>query len=68
MGRSIPLAKALRTRSSPTDRTARLFARAEISAQLRSQVEGNTNVKWLHSQKLTDQPYYARDRPPNYWT
>jgi sulfane dehydrogenase subunit SoxC len=28
--------------------------------------EGNTNVKWLHSLKLTDQPYMARDETSKY--
>jgi sulfane dehydrogenase subunit SoxC len=28
--------------------------------------EGNTNVKWLHSLKLTDQPYMARDETAKY--
>ena len=28
--------------------------------------EGNSNVKWLHSLKLTDQPYMARDETSKY--
>src|SRR5881296_632757 len=28
--------------------------------------EGNTNVKWLHTLKLTDQPYMARDETSKY--
>jgi sulfane dehydrogenase subunit SoxC len=28
--------------------------------------EGNTNVKWLHSLRLTDQPYMARDETAKY--
>lgn len=28
--------------------------------------EGNANVKWLHSLKLTDQPYMARDETSKY--
>jgi sulfane dehydrogenase subunit SoxC len=28
--------------------------------------EGNTNVKWLHSLKVTDQPYMARDETSKY--
>ena len=28
--------------------------------------EGNTNVKWLHSVRLTDQPYMARDETSKY--
>jgi sulfane dehydrogenase subunit SoxC len=28
--------------------------------------EGNTNVKWLHSLKLTNQPYMARDETAKY--
>ena len=28
--------------------------------------EGNTSVKWLHSLKLTDQPYMARDETSKY--
>jgi sulfane dehydrogenase subunit SoxC len=28
--------------------------------------EGNANVKWLHSLKLTDQPYMARDETAKY--
>jgi len=28
--------------------------------------EGNTNVKWLHSLKLTEQPYMARDETSKY--
>jgi sulfane dehydrogenase subunit SoxC len=28
--------------------------------------EGNTNVKWLHSLKLTNQPYMARDETSKY--
>lgn len=28
--------------------------------------EGNTNVKWLHSLRLTDQPYMARDETSKY--
>jgi sulfane dehydrogenase subunit SoxC len=28
--------------------------------------EGNTNVKWLHSLKLADQPYMARDETSKY--
>ena len=48
------------TSCSPMGRTARRFVRRRaIRCADHSRVEGSTNVKWLHSLKLTDQPYGA---------
>jgi sulfane dehydrogenase subunit SoxC len=68
MERSIPLAKAL-------DDT--LLAYGQNGEMIRPSQgyplrlinpgwEGNTNVKWLHSLKLTNQPYMARDETSKY--
>ena len=68
MERSIPLSKAM-------DNT--LLAYGQNGEMIRPSQgyplrlinpgwEGNTNVKWLHSLKLTDQPYMARDETSKY--
>jgi sulfane dehydrogenase subunit SoxC len=68
MMRSIPLAKALQDsllaygQNGEAMRPAQGYPLRLINPGW----EGNTNVKWLHSLKLTDQPYMARDETSKY--
>ena len=68
MMRSIPLAKALDNsllafgQNGEAIRPAQGYPLRLINPGW----EGNTNVKWLHSLKLTDQPYMARDETSKY--
>ena len=68
MERSIPLAKALDDAFVAYGQNGEALRPAQ-GYPLRLRLpgwEGNTNVKWLHSLKLTDQPYYARDETSKY--
>jgi sulfane dehydrogenase subunit SoxC len=68
MMRSIPLAKALENsllaygQNGEAMRPAQGYPLRLINPGW----EGNTNVKWLHSLRLTDQPYMARDETSKY--
>jgi sulfane dehydrogenase subunit SoxC len=68
MMRSIPLAKALQNsflaygQNGEAMRPAQGYPLRLINPGW----EGNTNVKWLQSLKLTDQPYMARDETSKY--
>jgi sulfane dehydrogenase subunit SoxC len=68
MMRSIPLAKALENsllaygQNGEAMRPSQGYPLRLINPGW----EGNTNVKWLHSLKLTDQPYMARDETSKY--
>jgi len=68
MMRSIPLAKAMENsllgygQNGEALRPAQGYPLRLINPGW----EGNTNVKWLHSVKLTDQPYMARDETSKY--
>ena len=68
MMRSIPLAKAMENsllaygQNGEAMRPAQGYPLRLINPGW----EGNTNVKWLHSLKLTDQPYMARDETSRY--
>lgn len=68
MERSIPLAKALKNsllaygQNGEAMRPAQGYPLRLINPGW----EGNANVKWLHSLKLTDQPYMARDETSKY--
>ena len=68
MMRSIPLAKAMENsllgygQNGEALRPAQGYPLRLINPGW----EGNTNVKWLHSLKLTDQPYMARDETSKY--
>ncbi len=68
MMRSIPLAKALENsllaygQNGEAMRPAQGYPLRLVNPGW----EGNTNVKWLHSLKLTDQPYMARDETSKY--
>src|SRR5580704_7462546 len=68
MMRSIPLAKATESsllaygQNGEAIRPAQGYPLRLINPGW----EGNTNVKWLHSLKLTDQPYMARDETSKY--
>jgi sulfane dehydrogenase subunit SoxC len=68
MMRSIPLAKALENsllaygQNGEAIRPSQGYPLRLINPGW----EGNTNVKWLHSLKLTDQPYMARDETSKY--
>jgi sulfane dehydrogenase subunit SoxC len=68
MMRSIPLAKALESSMLAYGQNGEAM-RPSQGYPLRlinPGWEGNTNVKWLHSLKLTDQPYMARDETSKY--
>jgi sulfane dehydrogenase subunit SoxC len=68
MMRSIPLAKALENSMLAYGQNGEAM-RPSQGYPLRlinPGWEGNTNVKWLHSVKLTDQPYMARDETSKY--
>ena len=68
MMRSIPLAKAMENsllaygQNGEAMRPAQGYPLRLINPGW----EGNTNVKWLHSLKLADQPYMARDETSKY--
>jgi sulfane dehydrogenase subunit SoxC len=68
MMRSIPLAKAMESsllaygQNGEAMRPAQGYPLRLINPGW----EGNTNVKWLHSLKITDQPYMARDETSKY--
>src|SRR5438128_1733274 len=68
MMRSIPLAKAMDNsllaygQNGEAMRPAQGYPLRLINPGW----EGNTNVKWLHSLKVTDQPYMARDETSKY--
>src|SRR5258705_10694009 len=68
MMRSIPLAKAMDSsllaygQNGEAMRPAQGYPLRLINPGW----EGNTNVKWLHSLKLTNQPYMARDETSKY--
>jgi sulfane dehydrogenase subunit SoxC len=68
MMRSIPLAKALENsvlaygQNGEAMRPSQGYPLRLINPGW----EGNTNVKWLHSLKVTDQPYMARDETSKY--
>jgi sulfane dehydrogenase subunit SoxC len=68
MERSIPLAKAMDDILLAYGQNGEALRPAQ-GYPLRLIIpgwEGNTNVKWLHSLKLTDQPYMARDETSKY--
>jgi sulfane dehydrogenase subunit SoxC len=68
MERSIPLAKALDDAFLAYGQNGEALRPAQ-GYPLRLRLpgwEGNANVKWLHSLKLTDQPYMARDETSKY--
>jgi sulfane dehydrogenase subunit SoxC len=68
MERSVPLAKALDDALIAYGQNGEALRPAQ-GYPLRLLLpgwEGNTNVKWLHSLKLTDQPYMARDETSKY--
>ncbi len=68
MERSIPLAKAMDDILLAYGQNGEAIRPAQ-GYPLRLIIpgwEGNTNVKWLHSLKLTDQPYMARDETSKY--
>ena len=68
MMRSIPLSKAMESsllaygQNGEAMRPAQGYPLRLINPGW----EGNTNVKWLHSLKVTDQPYMARDETSKY--
>ena len=68
MERSIPLAKAMNDILVAYGQNGEALRPAQ-GYPLRLIIpgwEGNTNVKWLHSLKLTDQAYMARDETSKY--
>jgi sulfane dehydrogenase subunit SoxC len=68
MERSIPLAKAMDDILLAYGQNGEAIRPAQ-GYPLRLLIpgwEGNTNVKWLHSLKLTDQAYMARDETAKY--
>ena len=68
MARSIPLAKALDNILLAYGQNGEAIRPAQ-GYPLRLVIpgwEGNANVKWLHSLKLTDQPYMTRDETSKY--
>ncbi|MBI3047921.1 MAG: sulfite dehydrogenase [Acidobacteria bacterium] len=68
MERSIPLAKALGDSLVAYGQNGEALRPAQgyPLRLLNPGWEGNTSVKWLHSLKLTDQPYMARDETSKY--
>jgi sulfane dehydrogenase subunit SoxC len=68
MMRSIPLAKALENSMLAYGQNGEAMRPAQgyPLRLINPGWEGNTNVKWLHSLKLTDQPYMARDETSKY--
>jgi sulfane dehydrogenase subunit SoxC len=68
MARSIPLAKALDNILLAYGQNGEAIRPAQ-GYPLRLIIpgwEGNANVKWLHSLKVTDQPYFTRDETSKY--
>src|SRR5438132_1291495 len=68
MERSVPLSKALENTLLAYGQNGEMI-RPSQGYPLRlinPGWEGNTNVKWLHSLKLTNQPYMARDETSKY--
>src|SRR5215475_7195474 len=68
MERSIPLSKAMENTLLAYGQNGEMI-RPSQGYPLRlinPGWEGNTNVKWLHSLKLTNQPYMARDETSKY--
>src|SRR6202158_2602506 len=68
MMRSIPLAKAMENSLLAYGQNGEAIRPAEgyPLRLINPGWEGNTNVKWLHSLRGTDQPYMARDETPKY--
>jgi sulfane dehydrogenase subunit SoxC len=68
MERSVPLAKAMDDALIAWGQNGEALRPAQGYPMrlLLPGWEGNTNVKWLHSLKLTDQPYMARDETSKY--
>jgi sulfane dehydrogenase subunit SoxC len=68
MMRSIPLAKALKDSLIAYGQNGEAMRPAQgyPLRLLNPGWEGNTSVKWLHSLRLTDQPYMARDETSKY--
>ena len=68
MMRSIPLAKAMKDSMLAYGQNGEAMRPAQgyPLRLLNPGWEGNTSVKWLHSLKLTDQPYMARDETSKY--
>jgi len=68
MMRSIPLAKAMENSLLAYGQNGEAVRPAQgyPLRLLNPGWEGNTSVKWLHSLKLTDQPYMARDETSKY--
>ena len=68
MMRSIPLAKALADSMLAYGQNGEAIRPAQgyPLRLLNPGWEGNTSVKWLHSLRLTDQPYMARDETSKY--
>ena len=68
MMRSIPLAKALTDSMLAYGQNGEAMRPAQgyPLRLLNPGWEGNTSVKWLHSLRLTDQPYMARDETSKY--
>ena len=68
MMRSIPLAKAMEDSMLAYGQNGEAMRPAQgyPLRLINPGWEGNANVKWLHSLKLTDQPYMARDETSKY--
>ena len=68
MERSVPLAKAMDDALIAWGQNGEALRPAQGYPMrlLLPGWEGNTNVKWMHSLKLTDQPYMARDETSKY--
>ena len=68
MMRSIPLAKAMEDSMLAYGQNGEAMRPAQgyPLRLLNPGWEGNTSVKWLHSLKVTDQPYMARDETSKY--
>ena len=68
MERSIPLSKALKDSLLAYGQNGEAMRPAQgyPLRLLNPGWEGNTSVKWLHSLKVTDQPYMARDETSKY--
>jgi sulfane dehydrogenase subunit SoxC len=68
MERSVPLAKAMDDALIAWGQNGEALRPAQGYPMrlLLPGWEGNTNVKWLHSLNLTDQPYMARDETSKY--
>jgi sulfane dehydrogenase subunit SoxC len=68
MMRSVPLAKALEDSMLAYGQNGEAMRPAQgyPLRLINPGWEGNANVKWLHSLRLTDQPYMARDETSKY--